>query len=147
MEHCKKPDQSYIVSKRARSTTTTSRDPSLPKRTTHEGPTSTVSRPTVSSPIISLIQFSLSSFASQFKANYGSKRGSSQDQAPEISRDQDQELEQTPSPDQADHVDPQEWEEGELASEEEDPDLHQGDPNLSQLVLTGEKQRDFDSFN
>ena len=67
-----------------------------------------------------MIQFSLSSFASQFKANYGSKRGSSQDQAPEISRDQDQQLEQTPSPDQVDHVDPQEWEEGELASEEDE---------------------------
>ena len=32
-------------------------------------------------------------------------------------------------------MDPPEGEEGELASEEEDPDLHQGDPNLSQLVL------------
>ena len=44
-------------------------------------------------------------------------------------------------------MDPPEGEEGELASEEEDPDLHQGDPNLSQLVLTEKEQRDFDSFN
>ena len=42
-------------------------------------------------------------------------------------------------------MDAPEGEEGELASEEEDPD--QGDPNLSQLVLTEEEQRDFDSFN
>ena len=62
---------------------------------------------------------------------------SSQDRAQEISRDQD------PSPDQ---VDPSVGEEGELASEEEDPDLHQGDPNLTQLVMTEEEQQDFDSF-
>ena len=84
-----------------------------------------------------LIQSSLSSFASQFKASSGSKGDYSQDQVHEISRDHD--LEQ-------DHVDPPEGEEGELASEEEDPDLHQRDPNLSQLVLTEEEQRDFDSF-
>ena len=38
-------------------------------------------------------------------------------------------------------------EEGELTSECEDPNLHHGDPSLSQLVLTEEEQRDFDSFN
>ena len=81
------------------------RDPSLPKGTTR---TSTVTRPTLASPInvedrpvqaqdlpnfktnmTSLIQdmsqSSLSSFASQFKANSGSKGDSSQDQAQEIS--------------------------------------------------------------
>ena len=36
VKRSRSPDQSYIVSKRARSTTTTSRDNSLPKRTTHE---------------------------------------------------------------------------------------------------------------
>ena len=58
-------------------------------------------------------QSSLSSFASQFKANSGSKGDSSQDQAQEISRDRD--LEQ----DQVEHGSPEE--EGELASEDEDP--------------------------
>ena len=44
-------------------------------------------------------------------------------------------------------VDPLEREEGELlASEEEDPNLHQGDPSLTQLVMTEEEQQDLDSF-
>ena len=42
-------------------------------------------------------------------------------------------------------MDSPEGEEGELASEEVDPDLHQGDSNLSQLALTEEEQGDFDS--
>ena len=33
-----------------------------------------------------------------------------------------------------------------LASEEEDPNLHQGDPSLTQLVMTEEEQQDLDSF-
>ena len=37
-------------------------------------------------------------------------------------------------------------EEGELGSDEEDSDLHLGDPNLTQLVMTEEEQRDHDSF-
>ena len=90
----------------------------------------------------------LSLFVSQLKANSsGSKGESSQDQAYKISRDQDQELEQDPSPSLVDHVNPPEGEEGELTSEKEDPDLHQRNPNLSQLVLTEEELRDFDSFN
>ena len=44
-------------------------------------------------------------------------------------------------------MDPSEGKEGELASEEEDPDLHQGNPNLSQLVMTEEEQQAFDSLN
>ena len=43
-------------------------------------------------------------------------------------------------------MDPSEGEEGDLASDEEDPGLHRGDPNLTQLVLTEEEQRDFESF-
>ena len=85
-----------------------------------------------------MIQSSLSLFVSQFKSSSGNKRESSQDLAHKISRDQG--LEQDPSPGQVDHVDPPKGEEGELASEEEDPDLHQGDPHLSQLVLTEEEQ-------
>ena len=79
------------------------------------------------------------------KANSGSKGDSSQVQVQvqEISRDPDQDLEQ----DQVDHVNPPE-EEGGLASEDdEDPVLQQGDPDLSQLVLTEKEQQDFDSFN
>ena len=80
-----------------------------------------------------MIQSSLSSFASQFKADSGSKGDFSQDRAQEISLDQD------PSPEQVgqvDQVDPPEGEEGELlAFEEEDPKLHQGDPNLTQLPV------------
>ena len=79
-----------------------------------------------------MIQSSLRSFASQFKANSGSKGDSSQ--AQEISRVSHQVLEQ----DQVDHVDPPE-EEGKLALKDEDPDLHQWDTNLSQLVLTEEE--------
>ena len=44
-----------------------------------------------------------------------------------------------------DHMD-SEGEEGELASEEEDPDLHRGDPNLTQLVGMEEEQRYFYNF-
>ena len=51
-----------------------------------------------------------------------------QDQAQEISQDPDQDLEQ-------DQVEPPE-EEGELAFEDEDTVLHQGNPNVSQLILT-----------
>ena len=87
-----------------------------------------------------MIQSSLSSFASQFKNNSGSKGDLSQDQGQEISEDLDQDQEQ-------DHMVSPEGEEGELASKEEDPDLNQGDPNLSQLVITEEEQQDFDSFN
>ena len=65
------------------------------------------------------------------QANSGSMGDSSQGQAQEISRHRGQDLEQ----DQVDQVDPPE-EEGELASEDEDPDLHQGDPNLSLSVGT-----------
>ena len=43
-------------------------------------------------------------------------------------------------------MDPSEGEEGELAIDEEDPGLHRGDPNLTQLVLTEMEQRDFESF-
>ena len=49
-----------------------------------------------------MIQSSLSSFASQFNANSGSKGGTSQDQAPAISRDADLES----GRDQADQMDP-----------------------------------------
>ena len=41
---------------------------------------------------------------------------------------------------------PSEGEEGQLLSGEEDSDLHQGDPNLTQPVMTEEEQRDYDSF-
>ena len=58
-----------------------------------------------------MIQSSLSSFASQLKANSGSNGDSSQDQVQEISRDPEQGLEQ----DQVDRVDSPE-EEGELES-------------------------------
>ena len=78
-----------------------------------------------------MIQSSLSSLASQFNANSGSKGGTSQDQAPRISRDPDLES----GRDQADQMDPPVEEEG-LFSEDEDRDLHRGDPNLPQLLLT-----------
>ena len=66
-----------------------------------------------------MIQSILSLFASQFKANSGSKGDYSQDQAQEIFRDPGQGLEQ-------DQVDPPE-EEGELASEDdEDPSYNRG---------------------
>ena len=42
-------------------------------------------------------------------------------------------------------MDSPEGEEGELASEEVDPNLHLGDSILSQLALTEKEQRDFDS--
>ena len=119
--------QAHSVSKRARSATTTSTSQRSvsPKRDYPRG-TSTVTRPTPSSSInvedrpvqaqdlanfktdmtsfIQDIQSSLNSFASQFKANSGSKGDSSQD------------LEE----DQVDHVDPTE-EEVELASEMRTP--------------------------
>ena len=66
-----------------------------------------------------MIQSSLSNFASHFKSDSGGKGEASQDH--ETSGDRE------PSPDR---VDPSEGEEGELASEEEDPKLDQGDPNL-----------------
>ena len=44
-----------------------------------------------------------------------------------------------------DCVDPSKGE-GELASDEEEPDLNQGDPNLDQLMLTEDEQKDFESF-
>ena len=129
------------------------KDPSLPKGTTHEGLVQLIlTRPTplrlrtgwfklkiwlIVKP--DMANFKADSvfptckfFASQFKDSSGSKGDSSQDQAQEISQDRD--LEQ-------DHADPPEGEEGELASEEEDPDLHQEDPNLPQLVMTEEEQR------
>ena len=64
-----------------------------------------------------------------------------QDRAQRISRDQG------PFPDHVYHVDPSEGEEGEFTSKEEDPDLHQGDPNLTQLIMTEEEQRDYDFFS
>ena len=162
VKRSRSPDQTHSVSKRARSTTATSQRSLSPKRDYPRG-TSRVTRPTLSRPVQAqdlanfksdmtsliqdMIQSSLSSFASQFKANTGSKGDSSQDQAHDISQDQDQDLEQDPSPGQVDHVDPPEGEEIQGASEEYDPDLHQGDPNLSQLVLTEEEQRDFYYFN
>ena len=79
--------------------------------------------------IQNMIQSSLSTFASQFKSDSGGKGESF--------------LHREPSPD---HVDPSEGEEGELASDEEDPGLDRGDPNLTQLVLTEEEQRNFESF-
>ena len=90
-----------------------------------------------------MIQSSLSAFTSQFKSESSSKKVSSQGRARRISGDQE------PSPDHGDqvnHVDPSEGEKGELASEEDDPNWHQGDPNLTQLVMTAEEQRDYDSF-
>ena len=152
-------DQANSVSKRARSELTSQRSLS-PKRDYPRG-TSTITKPTPSSPINvedrlvqaqdlayfktdmtsliqDMIQSILSLFASQLKANSASKGDYSQDQAQEISRDPGQGLEQ----DQVDQVDPPE-EEGELASEDdEDPVLQQGDPDLSELVLSEEEQRD-----
>ena len=84
-----------------------------------------------------MIQSSLSAFASQFKSDSGGKGESSQDQTHEISREGE------PSPY---HVNPSEREEGELVSDEEDPNLDRGDPNLTQLLLAEEEQRDFESF-
>ena len=82
-----------------------------------------------------IIQSSLSNFASQFKSDNRGKGESSQDH--ETSRDR------LPSPN---HVDHSEGEEGELASDEEDPEINQGDPNLDQLMLTEEEQKHFESF-
>ena len=63
-----------------------------------------------------MIQTSLSTFASKFKSDSGGNGESFQDQVLETSCDRE------PSPDRAD---PSEGEEGELASEEEDPKLDQ----------------------
>ena len=93
----------------------------------------------MTSMIKGMIQSSLGSFASQFNASSGSKGDASHDQAPTISQDPDRESER-------DQRDPPVEEEG-LFSEDDDPDLHHGDPNLSQLVLTEEEQQDFDSFD
>ena len=38
---------------------------------------------------------------------------------------------------------PLEGEERELGSDQKDPELNQGDPNLDQLMLTEEEQKDF----
>ena len=67
-----------------------------------------------------MIKSSLNEFASQSQSDPGGKEESSHDK--ETSRDGE------PSPDQAD---PSDGEEGELASDHEDPDLDEGDPNLN----------------
>ena len=120
-------DQASKTSKPARSETTTPHRSFSPQR---DYPRGTVTKPTQASPkhaqdlanfksdmtslIKDMIQSSLSTFASQFKSDSGGKGESSQDQAQEVSQEGD------PSPD---HGDPSEGEEGELASDKEDPDF------------------------
>ena len=76
-----------------------------------------------------MIQSSLSSFASQLKSDTRGKGESSQ--ILEISRVRE------PYPD---CFDPSDGEEGELASDEEDSNLNQGDHNLDQFMLMEEEQ-------
>ena len=88
-----------------------------------------------------MIQSSRTSFASQFKTISGRKGGSSQDQTHTISRDPDLGVRAGSNGSGGSPA-----EEG-FISEDEDPNLHHGNPNLSQLVMTAEEQRDFDSID
>ena len=78
------------------------------------------------------IQSSLSNFASQFKSDTEGKGESSQDHESSQYREPSLEC-----------VYPLEGEERELGSDQKDPELNQGDPNLDQLMLTEEEQKDF----
>ena len=149
-------DQATVtVSKRARSSASTSYRSVSPRRDYPRG-TSTVTRPSQVSPkhakdravhaqdleifkadmtsmLVDMLQSSLSNFASQLKSSSGGQGESESTQ--NVVSDQEKE----PS----DHDDRSEG--GDLASVE-DPAENPSDPKLENLMMTEEEERDFDNF-
>ena len=143
------------VSKRARSSASTSRRSLSPRRDCPRG-TSTVTRPSQASPeqaesrpihaqhleifkadmtsmVVDMLESSLSNFASQLKSNSGGQGESVSMQ--NVASDQEKE----PS----DHGDCSEG--GDSASDEDPIDIP-GDPKLENLMMTEEEEKDFETL-